>query len=218
MLIRWVQCSFVSVLFFLYVGSAYGLVISKADNTFLVVDGSSTFASVDVLAGDFLGGTGTISKVVITVDFAKCDDPALSSSSSSCIGLGNSFNQEIAFSLISPLGTTVDLVRSDLTYDGQTPGARVQVTFDDDALIFVGGNELLSGIFSPEGALSDFLGESALGAWRLFIEDTNAGDPLAYFRLQLDITVDDPVPVPLPSTIALLLIGLQMLYFFKRTR
>lgn len=213
---RWVKRSLAAMLFSLYVASASALVITKTNSDFLSVDGSSATASVDFLAADFLGGLDAINKVVILVDFAKCDDPALTATSMTCIGQGNSFNDEIVFSLISPLGTTVALVKNDLTYTGQSPGARVQVQFDDDALVMVGGDELLSGTFRPEGFLADFIDESALGTWRLFIEDTASSDPLAYFGFRLDITVDDPVPVPAPGSLPLLLIGLPFLYLIRR--
>ena len=55
--------------------SAWGaLVITKTNNTFGSVDGSSDTRTVDIVAGDITMGTGTILSVTATLDFSKCPD------------------------------------------------------------------------------------------------------------------------------------------------
>ena len=159
----------------------------------IVSDTNSTFGSFDASSGtrtfNLVGNS--IIDVNISIDFAKCDDPVLNATSTACIGGGFSFNREIEFILQSPTGTLVNLVLQD-TYDGQTPGARVVVDFDDEAGAPVGGAVLLSGAFRPVGLLSAFDGENATGVWTLRIRDTVGLDPLTFFSATLNVEIPEP--------------------------
>ena len=159
----------------------------------IVTDTNSTFGSFDASSGtrtfNLVGSS--IIDVNISIDFAKCDDPDLTPTSTSCIGSGFSFNSEIEFRLQSPQGTIVNLV-SPFTYGGQTPGARVVVDFDDEAGPTVGGPVLLSGSFRPVGLLSAFDGENATGVWTLHIRDTVRFDPLTFFSATLNVEIPEP--------------------------
>ena len=168
---------------------------------------NSTFGSFDSSSGTRILtlGAGTVSDVDIRIDFAKCDDPSIGAGGSACTGLGFSFNREIVFRLTSPLGTIVNLVNQD-TYSGQTPGAgRVSILFDDEAATTVGGAFVLGGPFQPVGDLSDFDGQSALGNWTLFIQDTVGADRLDFFTATITVNGND---VPEPSSLALIGLGL----------
>lgn len=154
---------------------------------------------------------GTILDANLSIEFSKCDDPAMGPLGTTCIGTGNSFNNEIVLRLISPNGTVVNLVDAG-TYSGASPGAgRVIVTFDDEAAQLVGG-PAAAGTFRPVESLSAFDGMDMFGAWGLYIQDLRTGDPLEYFSSSLDITFDagvpGPVPVPEPASLAIAGLGL----------
>ena len=94
---------------------------------------------------------------------------------------------------------TVDLVTGYFstespTYTGQTPGARVSVTFDDEAMppAPVGGPSLQFGRFQPVDLLVAFEGQNPNGTWTLILQDTfnnssSNGDPLQYYSATLCI-------------------------------
>ena len=194
--------------------SSHALSISKTNSTFAGVDSSSDTRMVAILPGDITMGSGLITDVNITIDFAKCGGSGVDATG--CLGgtpTNSTFNSEIIFRLTSPGGTTVNLVDAG-TYSGQTGDARVLVTFDDGAATQVGGSNLLNGTFQPVGLLTDFNGQSAVGTWSVFLQDTTFADPLGMFSYTLNVETDmngnsgGPAPVPEPGTMLLLGTGL----------
>jgi hypothetical protein len=176
--------------------------LTATNSTYAQLDASSTTRPLDIT------GFGTISDVNITIQFAKCDDPAFGSPGP-CIGQGFSFDREIQFRLTNPSNTTtVDLVLQD-TFSGRTPGSGTQtLTFDDSAATIVGGGWILSGTYRPVGSLAAFNGQEAHGVWTLFLEDTVGADPLMYFSSELVIN-QDGAAVPDPGS-SLLLLGMGL--------
>jgi PEP-CTERM motif len=185
-----------------------------------VTGNNSTYGAFDESSGTrtfVLPSAGAVGDVNITIDFSKCDDPTVGPSGTSCVGTGFSFNREIIFRLTDPDGTTVNLVNAD-TYSGQTPGAHIQLTLDDEAANPVGGSSLQSGTFRPVGSLSDMDGDNIGGTWTLYIEDDTGADPLEFFSATLEVTPANLVQVPEPAALILFGSSLVALAATRRRR
>ena len=172
---------------------------------------NTTFGTVDAgsFTRDFIvsSAPASITDVDIVIDFSKCDDPPPGPSDVGCIGQSFSFNEEIVFRLTSPGGTTVNLVTAG-RYSGQTPGTRVIVTFDDEALALVGSTVngldervLSTGRFKPVGSLAAFEGQNPNGTWTLTVQDTTGADPLQFYNALL--CINEVCPSVLPPSIVI---------------
>jgi hypothetical protein len=164
-----------------------------------VVATNSEYGNFDGMIGSrnlTIGSHGTVTDVNLTVDFSKCDDPAIGPNGTQCIGIGDAFPDEIGIYLTSPTGQKITLVAPG-TYQGGS--GRVTVTFDDEAASTV-GPILQSGSFRPIDALSAFDGLDMFGTWLLQLEDIGYGDPLEYFSSRLEIGGSGTEPPPPPPT------------------
>ena len=113
--------------------------VTVTNSTFGTVDGSVGGGTL-IRAFDVSDAGTTITNVDILIDFSKCGNPAPGRNDTRCLGTGFSSNSDIWFTLMSPSGIHGQSRQcwepqtgSPGTYDGQTPGARVSVTFDDAA-------------------------------------------------------------------------------------
>jgi hypothetical protein len=147
---------------------------SYSNGTGVIVDGTVVTQTVSV------SNETTVAMVAISINFHKADDPCPNG------GTGWTFNDEIGFQLISPLGTTVSLVNPGDYTDIITDGGTVMVTFSDNATSSV-SSVPATGTFLPASPLSIFNGEGANGLWTLRIEDTVVDDPLCLFSWTLYI-------------------------------
>jgi hypothetical protein len=199
---KWIKPALMAAL--VLSGAAAQATVVATDTGYVNYDGISGTRTLNVT------GHGSVQDVNLSIEFSKCDDPAIGPLGTACVGTGSSTNSEIIFRLISPDGTSIDLVNEG-TYSGSRPGVgRVKVTFDDEAVEAVGG-AVHPGSFRPLGSLAAFDGKDMFGAWSLYIEDTFDGDPLEYFSSSLDITFDGPGPAPVPEPASLAILGLGLL-------
>ena len=154
---------------------------------------------------------GIVGKVVISIDFAKCNDPGVGEDGQ-CVDNTGSFDNEIVFRLTSPTGVTVSLV-DPWTYAGSSVGAgRVTVRFDDAAGWQVGSvdfNEgnVAAGSFRPLEALAGLNGGDMFGDWTLLVGDAGYGDPLQYFSATLEVESRGAV-VAEPGVFGVMAVGL----------
>jgi len=193
--------------------SAHAAILSATNIDQVVVDEASATRSVVL-------GAGIITKVVVTLDFMKCDDPLALPPPlpAACVGQALAFENEIIFRLTSPAGTVISLVEADTYTSNSSPGARVTVIFDD--LLgsdFVGMSGLVSETAKPIQSLALLDGQNAFGNWELYLEDTAGADPLGLASFRLDVTVLDR-QVPEPATLALFGLGLIGLGALRRRR
>jgi hypothetical protein len=149
---------------------------------------------------------GTITDLNITIDFAKCGLVAAGPADTACPNAASAFENEINFALVSPNGTTVQLIP--ISSFGAARGGigRVGVTFDDEASSAL-GIQVQAGSFRPGGLLSTFDGMDMFGDWSLFIRDNNNRDPLSYFSSRLDVSTV-AADVPEPATAAIFGLGM----------
>ena len=85
------------------------------------------------------------------------------------VDLTHTWAGDVEMHLLSPLGTTVELVAG----VGGSGDNFTGTSFDDEAASpITGAAPPFTGVFSPSGSLADFDGEDSLGLWQLEIEDT----------------------------------------------
>lgn len=179
-------------------------------------------------ADDFTsaGATGIIEDVNLDVFFAKSSDDSFVPETSS-ITPGFPFFNEIFFSITSPSGTSVTLIRNFLnptlfgspSFGFGENGFQGIVTFDQDAAdpVNVDPNNITAGTFQPAtngGNLDAFNGESAIGTWVFAFSDALPLDGLSFYETTL-IVETQPIPFELETGASLValagLFGLRKL-------
>jgi hypothetical protein len=185
----------------LFSSAAFAVVVSVTDTTYFSVDNTSGPVTYAVAAA------GNVTDVNITINFAKCDDPAPVVAGTACPSDGSEFANEIFFQLTGPNGTVINLLTANTYSNGASVGGFYTLTFDDAALS-APTTALTSGSFLPAAALSTLNGQLATGNWTLTVGDDTGADPLTHFSSTITITTDADNAVPAPVGIALLGLGL----------
>lgn len=202
-----------ALMFGLAAAAEAGLIIKTNNTGDASVDNEFITRSVNVLSADLMGDTPTILDVNIAITFSK---------TSSAPGFTAPEYQQIEFALQSPNGTIVTLVSNGnegtewvpadnfVTFGSGLANSSFSGTleFDDGALVEVNAGPLFAqpvpGTYRPDSRatnqLTDYVGESALGTWTLFIEDSVPQAPLAFTSFTLTITTQ---AVPEPGSLAL---------------
>lgn len=112
------------------------------------------------------GGTVTESVISITEDFIVTQAQV-------GLNLEHTFTGDLDIFLIAPDGTQVELS----TDNGGSGENMIGTVFSDNAATSIeSGSAPFTGMFQPEGMLSDFDGLSSLGDWTLQITDDAGGD------------------------------------------
>jgi hypothetical protein len=194
---------------------AHAGLISLTNSTPGNFDASSGTRDVVVDGSEPGYDTGIITGVTISINFAKADGEAFDPPFPG----GTPFYNEIVFILTSPTAVSVELIAAGSwgAGSGQFDGT---IIFDDSATDVVNfGAAPVAGTYRPTGpgALADFLGDSALGTWSLFIQDTVGADSLRFREYTLNITTARSA-VPEPSTLALAAIGSIAVFGAARRR
>lgn len=89
------------------------------------------------------------------------------------LSIQHTFNSDLQVFLISPSGTRVEL----FTAVGGSSNDFTDTILDDEALIGIDdGSAPFTGMFRPEGNLSDLIGEDPNGIWSLEVSDMSVND------------------------------------------
>ena len=122
---------------------------------------------------------------------------------------GSPFNNELELTLISPSGTSLELIGASTFQTGNNDEAveLLDINFADAGAIQ--GINPVAGTFAPTGGTFDiFNGELATGVWQVVIRDTVGADPKSLNRYSLTVVTGLAVPEPASASLmALSLIG-----------
>ena len=112
---------------------------------------------------------------------------------------GGSNLDYLSFNLISPLGTSINIVAGDVHLTGGVQGSDLfQTLFDDEATNPINnGTQPYIGSYMPNGALADFDGESITGTWTLLVY--NKQDFIGSVDWELHLETDQSPPIQPPD-------------------
>ncbi len=171
---------------------------SYTNNTLVSPDGTKISSSVTVTE------TQLITDLNVSITFMM---PSTASASCSDPGTGWTLNYYIEFRLTSPTGTSVMVVQgfpTDIwpgppifpTYDGYTPGGKVDIMFDDEAALIAHAPAPISGTFRPASPLAAFDGQNPAGVWTLHIGSWGSTPGLGACLFSFTLSFADPSPTP----------------------
>lgn len=177
------------------------ITVTKTNATGASVNGASVNQSVSFGAADFPAGA-VISKATVQITFSK----------TSALAFLRPYFREVGFTLTSPDGTSINLIRGAANNGGGSfnqgkRGANFSgtITFDQSAVdpVNTTRNQIQEGTFQPDnGNLDNLIGEDAVGNWTLNISDADSStvlnSPVTVSSWSVSITT-----VPEPDSMAL---------------
>ena len=197
-----------------FTGTGVVVVDSSTATEFAIIDSSTATEFANIVVDS---STAT--------EFANISDPAMDaivdviftanvSSSSSSINSdgtinssgGSPFNNELGLTLISPTGTSLELIGTGTFFGGANGDAfeLLDISFADGGAP-LGPNPPTGGTFAATGGAFDiFNGEFAGGAWQIVIQDTVGADPKSLNGFSLTVVT----AVPEPSSAFFMALGL----------
>lgn len=206
--------------------SAPAAIVTKTNSTADSFDESSGYRDVTFSLSDFAGDPTIVLDVDVSIRFRKSVvDPVFDPVA---------HFDEIEFVLISPLGTQFTLISNsggielvpadvnptfDVGYDGLSFDGTV--VFDQSAAdpVDLDPYSIPSGAYRPDddtlNSLDLFIGEDAVGTWRLFIEDDlgpldpffDPPSPLEFLEFSLTIQTASASSHPIPEPASLWIFG-----------
>ena len=191
---------------------------TQTNSTTGFFDNSLGFRSVVFDADDFNGGSTTVRDVDVTISFAKSIDDSFVAENETITPRFARYD-EIEFVLTSPSGTRYTLISNSggteqlndrFSTFASSPQAGFQgtITFDEAAEPTLESNFGSDGRIIPTSgtfrarevstgnpdvetlSLDQYNGESAVGAWTLFIEDDRASGGLSFYDFSVSISTD----------------------------
>ena len=125
---------------------------------------------------------------VTTTDVVNVPNEISIESMTVTLDIDHTWNNDLTIDLVSPQGTTVNILNVALICGGQEAG--IDVVLDDNAPAGTcnsGADPSISGTIAPTSPLSGFNGENSVGDWTLNLIDQFGGDggSLNVFEMQI---------------------------------
>ncbi|MGR3809694.1 S8 family peptidase [Jiulongibacter sp. NS-SX5] len=141
---------------------------------------------------------GLIDSVAISITWQKKDGGDVNSCGVADGG-ARPWNDEVSFSIVSPEGISISLLREGTYAAGDVTSGLVTTIFTANGTQIPSGSTPASGSFKANGDLSQLNGRIAQGTWTLIANDNYIIDPLCVSGFAVIVKTIDPVNPPIIS-------------------